>query len=145
MRDEYWFLSGESIIRKKKLHAGFPESFVEGAKSYPIHCWWQLAIIPLWVGSKGILNEAHHVISERETLNYLIYWVSSKPLSLALLFSVVSSTKTETDMFGLLAPIFFNTTNPFLSPFVSFFFFCSGNNLWKMSNFWHIVQIWKVA
>ena len=29
-------------------------------------------------GSKGILNEAHHVISE--TLNYLIYWSSSKPL-----------------------------------------------------------------
>ena len=52
-----------------------PEKFcvLVGPKSYPIHCWWQLAIICAVslgadsTGSKGILNEAHHVISE--TLN----------------------------------------------------------------------------
>ena len=77
-----------SLNKSKKLRR---EVVVEKKKFWVFHCEGQNPtpfIVddsrPLFVrlfseeGSKGILNEAHHVISE--TLNYLIYWSSSKPL-----------------------------------------------------------------
>ena len=55
---------------------------------YPLYIIW-----PFCAGSEGILNEPSHVISETQTLNYLIYWSSSKPLK--TLFLTIAYTQCK--------------------------------------------------